>query len=243
MIKFKITHNKIPEGSMEITTPLTEYEANIQFTEIFVRDCYKQALRKKDMVIIDIGANMGLTALYFKDHAKVIYAIEPSSQSYQALVENTKAYPNIKTFNLAIAHENGPVKLHTNDSGGVPDSVFGNGGIEEIVQGVTLEKFMTDNNIDHVDVLKVDCEGAEYLIFPSFEFKRMAPKIDFIIGEAHIIGDAQPAFLPLMLEDSGFKLKWDKFKNYFKTLTYTDATSGEKKEYKAYFNTNFTAEK
>ena len=240
MNRFKIKHNDI---SLELSTPLTEHEANIQFTEIFVRDCYKKALLKKDMVIIDIGANMGLTALYFKDWAKTIYAIEPSTQSYQALVENTKAYPNIKPFNLAIAHENGPVKLHTNDKGGIPDSVFGNGEVEEIVQSVTIEKFMTDNNIDHVDVLKVDCEGAEYLIFPSFEFKRMAPKIDFIIGEAHIIGDAQPAFLPLILKESGFKLKWDKFENYFKTLTYTDAATMEKVEYKAFFNTTFTAEK
>ena len=225
----------------QIYSPLDEAMTRTQLGEIFVEGQYKSGLIKKDMVIIDLGANMGMASLYFRKHAKMIYAIEPSKAPYEALVKNTEKYSNIKTFNLAIMHENGPVKLQAGEKSPIPDSIFGNNKISEMVQAVTIEKFMKDNKIEHVDLLKIDCEGAEYFILPSFEFIRMSPRIDNIIGEAHRFGDASHEFIPEILNDSGFKTEFLPIDNYFKTLDYHDGPSDKIKNYKVQYQTIFRA--
>jgi hypothetical protein len=78
-------------------------EAEMQFNEVFTLEYYKKGLVKKDMVIVDIGAAMGLSALYFKDNAKIIYACEPFKDVFDSAVLNTKEYKNIKCFQIGIA--------------------------------------------------------------------------------------------------------------------------------------------
>ena len=48
---------------------------------------------KKDLTIVDIGANIGLTSYYFKDYAKIVYAVEPAKKHFdciQKMVEYNK---------------------------------------------------------------------------------------------------------------------------------------------------------
>lgn len=59
------------------------------------------------------------------------------------------------------------------------------------METLTLEDFFKQNNIDHVDILKIDAESAEYEIFKD-TFKNIADKIDCIIGEDHIGGALEP---------------------------------------------------
>src|SRR5690242_17709281 len=104
MNRFTVKNKKLNKGKeTTIATPLGKDEFINQFTEIFQEEHYKDGLRKKDMVVIDVGGNMGLSALYFAPYAKMIYVIEPSTQHYLALVENTKDYSNIKPIKAAIS--------------------------------------------------------------------------------------------------------------------------------------------
>ena len=51
------------------------------------------------------------------------------------------------------------------------------------VRSSTLKDFFHDNDIAHVDFLKIDCEGAEYeLLFAS---ESELPKIEKIVMEIH----------------------------------------------------------
>ena len=235
------------DWSIEVFSPYDKEMTKTQVAEIFIEEDYKDGLdyikTKKDAVVVDLGGCMGMAALYFKDHAKTIYSIEPSSIPFKCLIENTKAYPNIKPLKYAIMHQNRPIDIFTNDTGPVPDSIFGNGKIRETTQAKTFDKFMEEQGIEHIDLLKIDCEGAEYMILPSSGFEKVADKIDMIVGEGHFFGEARPDYIPEMLKDYGFKVEFLPKKNMFKVLTYKDGETGKEKEYKLWFNTIFKATK
>ena len=224
-------HKNINAGQ-EITleTPLSEEEAQTQLAEIFEEEHYREGRVKRDMVVVDIGANMGLTCHYFAPYARKIYALEPSSRLFEALVKNTQSLSQVETFNLGIAAHQGQDLLVSNDKGDVPQSFWGNGQIKELVSFVPLDMFFEENKIDKVDLLKIDTEGAEYIIFPSLGFEKVASKIDYIIGEAHYI-DKQfvPDFIPLILADYGFETKFLPITNVYLTLDFDRAEGGIKK--------------
>lgn len=241
---FTFKHNLFNNGEeYKLTTPLNEEQFKEQFSEIFEQEQYKEGKYKEDMVIVDVGANMGLSALYFKDVAKKIYALEPSKQHFDALVENVKGFDNIIPLNIGLAARSAPDNLLSNDSGTVPESFFGNGEIAEQVELLTFGDFLTKYEIEHVDLLKVDAEGAEYVIFPSPSFKDNAQKVDRIIGESHLINNLFPQFIPLILKDCGFETTFLPKDNLFKEMRFTDIDSNTSKSWTVFFQTLFTAQR
>ena len=105
-----------------------------------------------------------------------------------------------------------------------------------------MKAFFEEHNIEHVDLLKIDTEGAEYLILPSPGFARVASKIDYIIGEAHYV-DCQliPDFIPATLKEHGFTCEFLPIDNMY--LTFDIDTNGEKRSYKIHKQTLFFAKR
>ncbi len=252
MKKYIIKSKNLNNGEgTEIYSFFDQEVFDLYFKQIFDNDQYKAGKIKKDMVILDIGANIGLASLYFKDCAKEIYALEPVSSSYKALVKNVKRYPFIKTFKLGILDGTGKVKLYTNTDASIregyksdiPDNVFGNGDISEEVRVKGLDEFVEENKIKHIDLLKIDAEVSEYLIFQSEGFKKVAPKIDYIIGEAHYYRMYMPEFIPLILKEHGFKTKFLPIESYWKRLDFLYEDSSKNKSYVVGLKTIFFAHK
>jgi len=243
MTKVEINTPIVNNGATTvIISPLTAEALGSQVHEVLEQQQYKKGRYKKNMVIIDIGANMGLSALYFKDYAKKIYAIEPSIPHYTALVENTKDYPNIQCYNLAIVDHDGEITISSHDSGTIPESVYGNGAVKETVECMTLSSFMKKVGIKDVDLLKIDCEGGEFPIFMSPDFAEIAPRIKRIIGEAHFFDPFIPQYVKPILEDLGFKVNFIKgMDNIYKELVVTWKGTDLKKSYRVYFDTLFEA--
>src|SRR3990167_10451341 len=123
-----------------------EHEKTVtdQISEIFIADQYSKGKIKKDMVIMDVGANIGLASLYFKDWAKTIYALEPNPRNYECLVENTKAYPHIKPFNVGLAAKTATEELRSGDPYPIAESLFGEGPVKTSVNLVSIEQFMNE---------------------------------------------------------------------------------------------------
>ena len=86
----------------------------------------------------------------------------------------------------------------------------------EIVHLKRIDEFMEENNIEHVDLLKIDVEGAEYGIFSSGGLEKVKDKIDYIIGEAHYYYSLEPEYINLMLDDLGYEVEWLPFNNMYK---------------------------
>jgi len=237
MNSLTLSHPKLNNGKKtKIFIPASAGTIKEQIHEIFVEEHYKKGQVKKNMTIIDCGANIGSTCLYFKDYAKVIYALEPSPQNYECLVANTKDYTNIKTFNIGLAAKTAQETLHSGGDYEVAESLFAEGPIHQEVSLYSIKDFMDEQKIDHVDLLKMDTEGAEYVIFPSDGFEKVAHKIDYIIGEAHHIGGLIPDYIPPILKDCGFETEFLPIDNLFITMSFTDKI---KKEYKLQKQTIF----
>ena len=123
-------------------------------------------------VIIDIGANVGLFTTAFMvavKPPKLVLAIEPSNYVFAILKIVTAKLDRVRCRKLALSHENGDVLLKTpvKKSGSlrVGLSHIGNGdegaAFSENVQAKRLDDLLTAEAITHVDIVKIDVEGAE----------------------------------------------------------------------------------
>lgn len=139
------------------------------FYEIFWKKIYSLPaanLSGPNKVFVDLGANIGMAALYF--HAfhdpALIICVEPASENFKLLVKNTSSIKNSKLVNAAVMASEGWVKmkselLHYNYKAAAAAAG------EESVKAITVSSIYTQYNLTEVAVLKIDIEGAEEEIF------------------------------------------------------------------------------
>ena len=171
---------------------------NVPFDSLYIPHIYKEIYfdriyadifnQNHDMTVIDVGANIGIVTRYMRDYARKVYAIEPSSEHFEALAKNKEfnKWDNVEIFKIAIADRNGEMKLNRNDDNRTMYSLavdFKQGS--ELVETMAMDTFFDKNNIENVDFMKFDVEGAEDLILRSEGFKKIAPKIKAIEVEFH----------------------------------------------------------
>jgi len=158
------------------------------YREIYFEGVYTDILNsKKDMVMLDIGANIGIITDHFRSHCKKIYAIEPSTIHFTALKKNKEFnhWDNVEIFNTAMADKNGEMMLNLNDNNQTCHSLVLKSDKGEMVKTIRFDTFMEENNIDTVDFCKSDVEGAEDMIYRSEGFRKVAPRIKSIMMEMH----------------------------------------------------------
>lgn len=159
------------------------------YKEIYFEGLYQDVTNQQEgMVIMDVGANLGIVTQYLRDHAKIVYAIEPSPEHFQALNANKtfNKWDNVEIFNMALADKDGEMTLSTLDSNRTCNSLvndYGQGGHK--VKTMAFDTFMEKNKIDGVDFVKFDVEGAEDLILRSEGFQKVAKRIKAIEVEMH----------------------------------------------------------
>ncbi len=146
-------------------------DAHVIF-EIFInRDYYLKLDRVK--TIFDIGAHVGIASIFLSTNypSASIYAFEPNNKSYRRLKKNLKynKISNVKVFNWAIVGKSTPKRTLFVDSKSGMSTMFGRSDKELIsakqtVTTKTLSKVLKAEKIKSVDLVKMDCEGAEYEI-------------------------------------------------------------------------------
>ncbi len=172
-----------PDGSFSSTAIPKIYN------EIYTERIYNRILnRKRDLVIVDVGSNIGLTVQYFLGHAKQVYAIEPESTNYEALVKNIEfnGWNNVTPIKAAIAEKDGEMDLNINPTNKTSHSFFyKHGRGTEKVRVITFETLFKENNIEKIDFMKLDIEGYETIVLLGEDFKKMVEKINSFIVEFH----------------------------------------------------------
>jgi FkbM family methyltransferase len=151
-------------------------------------DFFKKSL-KKGMTVFDIGANIGIYSLIASNKIKKegkVFSFEPSDWAYKRLLHNIKfsKYSNIIINNTGIADNTGELKFYVCEDDAY--NSIGNTPMKNIIGVNTINVFSLDdyvsmNNIKKVDIIKVDTEGAEFLVFKGAEktLKKHAPIIFF----------------------------------------------------------------
>lgn len=180
--------------------------------EIYLKAVYQPfLLGKKDLIIVDIGANIGLTSHYFKNYAKQVYAIEPDPDHIEELskmIEFNKI-KNITVCPYAISNKTGKHIFYRNENTTANNLIGGQPGGESFdVDLLSFDEFMVKNNLDHIDLLKLDPEGEEGKIISSEGFKKYADKVKIIVGEWHNWGNIEQNQFANLFIDLGYEFRW-----------------------------------
>ena len=121
-------------------------------------------------IIFDIGANIGIETIRFLKlfpNAKVV-SIEAEKENYELLNLNIRNYKNVLTLNAAIWNKQTKVRIK-NKSKNSSESFYvceenNNSSIAEI-DALTIETVVRKFSVSSIDILKIDIEGAENIIF------------------------------------------------------------------------------
>ena len=181
----------------EIIIPDT---ASFLFTypEIFEKEIYRFPSDKKQPVIIDGGANIGLSVIYFKKlfpQAKII-AFEPDKQLFPILSQNVASFgfSDVELVNKGLWNETTTLSFFSEgaDSGSIQNAELDNTTVHTI-ETVQLRDYLT---FPEVDFLKLDIEGAETNVLLDIESS--LPSVRNLFIEYHsFIG--QPQTLDIIL--------------------------------------------
>ena len=134
------------------------------YEEIFERHIYRFNTRKKKPYLLDCGANIGLSIIYFKQlfpEAEVV-GFEPDSNIYSILQNNVQAFSleNVQLIDKAVWKEETTLQFAAEGADG--------GRIETADPKETVSSVRTVRLRDYlespVDFLKIDIEGAESVV-------------------------------------------------------------------------------
>jgi FkbM family methyltransferase len=128
------------------------------------------------MTFVDVGANVGLFSIPAAKKVQngVVFAFEPCGWTYQRLVGNVRlnGLANLRTVHSALGDRTGEAILQINAAGKDGLNTIGrptHGDSEvvgkESVPIARLDDFLQQHSVSHVDVMKMDVEGAELFVF------------------------------------------------------------------------------
>ncbi len=142
------------------------------FEEIILNAEYSIEPANPPRVIVDAGANIGLTSVFFANRfpEALIFAIEPEPSNFEMLQINAAPYPKIVPVHAALWKESTHLKLTDPGAGSwgfQTEECRAESTITNFVRGMTLDELMTAHDCDYIDVLKIDVEGAEKEIFET----------------------------------------------------------------------------
>lgn len=144
--------------------------------EIFEENVYRwnPSELPPNPVVVDVGANVGVfSSLALQSEARVV-AVEPFSEN----VERLKANLDGQVMLVAAAMgQSGAVDVKP----GASDRSNATTAPGTEVRSMTLTELMAECSLDHIDFLKVDCEGCEYEMFKEAPLDR----VDRIAMEFH----------------------------------------------------------
>ena len=169
---------------------------------------------KENDIIIDIGAHIGLFCLYASQYCKKgkIFCYEPIKKNFDILTENLELnnIKNIIPFNSAVSNQSNKTKIFLNSDDSA-HSIFDSGKNSVYVKSTTIKSIFDENEIENCNLLKLDCEGAEYQIIDSISPEYFI-KIDKIIIEYHLATKNSELYKKLLekLVDNSFKTRIEK---------------------------------
>ncbi|MEQ1592264.1 MAG: FkbM family methyltransferase [Thiobacillaceae bacterium] len=127
-------------------------------------------------VVVDVGAHFGYLSKEFcriHNGSCKVYCFEPVEYTYSILSRIMAAYPNAVIENIALSDKAGTerISIPVKESGnlGIGLSHFGaetlRDYIIEPINTVPLDDYVKRHNIERLDFIKCDVEGAEWLVF------------------------------------------------------------------------------
>jgi FkbM family methyltransferase len=199
---FQIPQSLLINGDRKTVSLPQDYGIKVAFVEILLDDCYQlENLSQPILNILDIGANVGLFSLAARNRfpQAVIHAYEPNPELEKYLKIQAHSV-SFDYFMEAVGLEDGKVTLEFyEDSVQTRSKVNEAGEIPQVAFRKTIERLGGS-----VDLAKVDCEGAEWLLFQDQDSWQSVQNLSL---EYHLWPDRKHEEIQQVIQNLGFKLR------------------------------------
>ncbi|MCX6181994.1 MAG: FkbM family methyltransferase [Bacteroidetes bacterium] len=173
-----------------------------QYKQIYVDKCYQFKTEEKNPVILDCGANVGLSALFFSrsyPSAKIV-AYEADANIYNCLLNNIQKNKvrNVEALQKAVWTSNAGITFLSEGADGGAVCAEGTA-----VESVALKDEI--ENYQKISLLKMDIEGAEVEVIRSV--KDVLHKCENVFIEYHSFAGKEQHLHELLtiLSSNGFR--------------------------------------
>jgi len=132
-------------------------------------------------IVFDLGGYIGEFCTKIQSMYKCdIYSFEPMPQYYEQL----SAHNNIKAFNFGLGAKTKRINLMCDgvSSRECDPSIINS----QSTQIIKFDDFLLDNNISHIDLLKINIEGGEYDLLDHILHNQLHLTIKNILVQFHI---------------------------------------------------------
>jgi FkbM family methyltransferase len=162
------------------------------FHQVFVDREFHPLDEAKDVrLVVDCGANVGYATLWFLNRfpqAQVI-AIEPDHANFALCASNLQLYADrVSLHNSAVWSQPVGLRIHRP---GDPRFDFWSLQVREVsaderpdIMSTSIAMLLDNSGFDQIDILKVDIEGAEAVVFAS-EPHEWLRKVKHLVIELH----------------------------------------------------------
>jgi FkbM family methyltransferase len=143
-------------------------------------------------VILDIGSNIGASVLYFHERfpGATIFGFEPHPDTFAVLQKNVAQLSGVRVFNYGLGAANQRIAARAdqvnfgafNTRGEFKDRGYPDSPVECEVR--RLDDVLRELGIAQVDLIKIDCEGAEADVFSTLS-DEVLNRCQWIVGEFH----------------------------------------------------------
>jgi FkbM family methyltransferase len=155
------------------------------FGSVFLHGELEETLPKDPRFIVDGGANVGYTTAFYAHRYPdaTVIAIEPSRSNLAQLRRNCSGYRNVVALEGALWPTSGSVRIAN------PEAESWSYRVETAddpggVRAFSLDELLDAYSMPQIDMLKLDIEGAERLLFGS-NYGRWLPRVKAIAVEIH----------------------------------------------------------
>jgi FkbM family methyltransferase len=134
---------------------------------------YVPFLAGESGAVLDIGANVGATALLFRLQYPLcpVFAFEPAPSTFAYLAENVGALDRTQALNVGLFDRDAATRLYTGDVS-ITNSMGGsalNGDRYEDVRVWRASRALDELGVDRITLIKMDTEGSEVPILRDIE--------------------------------------------------------------------------
>jgi FkbM family methyltransferase len=166
-------------------------------------------------VFVDVGAYRGVFTKGLSKHFRNVMAFEPDPHSYELLSFETRKLHNVSLFRTAISDTDGETTLYSGEQPCpsilsefeyAPESTGGH-TVYRGTHGITVKTSRLDTLFNEkIDLLKIDVEGAEFLVLQGASRLLREGQIRRIVVELHN-RDKKQALMQI-LEGYGYLFRW-----------------------------------
>ena len=153
---------KLPNGI--VISHINKYETDFIYKEIFEQQIYLKngIVLNDDSVVFDVGANIGLFALYINGMVKnaAVYAFEPAPYLFDKLNVNLSNYSNIHTYAYGMSNEEKEQSFTYYPGYTILSGFYANAKLDEEQLTVGVQQQLFNKRITNQDMVMKAVKGV-----------------------------------------------------------------------------------